>query len=337
MGQVNGKAPCARGPLLGNSIYGDAPARYDLPAMTQDSKTLFITGGTGFLGRHTATSLRAAGFDLRALVRLNSDRRNALEGLGARIIDGDILDPLALDEGLEGAGTVVHLAGIIRERPNEGETFDRIHVEGTKMLAEAAWAAGVKRFIYVSALGTRPDAKSRYHQSKWEAETRLRSSGLEYVVYRPSIIFGPEDDFVNRLARMMAHNPLPIVPVIGQGWNKFQPISVEDMATAIVRAAQGKVAEGTYEMGGPRAYTMIELIEAVKRASGRRRLRVHAPVFVMKGLAPLLTWMMKDPPITPDQLLMMLEHNGAEPNRAAEILERLTPFEEGIRRYLKPS
>jgi uncharacterized protein YbjT (DUF2867 family) len=299
-----------------------------------DINTVFLTGGTGFLGRCAASALRDAGFSLRALVRPDSRRREGLSSLGAAIIEGDLLDRLAVEDGLEGAGTVVHLAGIIAENRRAGVTFKRIHEEATAQLVEAAWAAGAQRFIYVSALGARQQASSRYHRSKWKAENALRSSGIECVILRPSVIFGPEDEFVNRIARLMETWPLPIVPIVGQGWNKVHPIAVEDVAAMIVKAARGKVEEGTYDLGGPREYSMSELIETVKRVMGRHRLRVHVPMFVLKALAPLMASVLKNPPITADQVLMLSENNVANPNHAKDLLERLTPFEEGIRRYL---
>jgi len=272
---------------------------------------VFVTGATGFVGHALLQRLCAAGHVVRCLVRHGSARR--LRGLGAIArIEGDVLTRRGLEEGMAGCDAVIHLVGIIREHRAANVTFARVHVEGTRNILEAAKAAGVQRYLHMSALGTRPDAASRYHLTKWAAEEAVRASGLTWTIFRPSIIYGRGDGFVTLLASMVRR--LPAVPVIGSGRQRLQPIAVEQVAAGFAEALERPITiKQTYEVGGPEAVTMLELLDLIGRLLGRRRVRkVHVPLGVMTPLAKLLH-PLPGFPVTPDQLLMLGEDSVCDP------------------------
>jgi NADH dehydrogenase len=272
---------------------------------TPGGHRVFVTGATGFVGRAVVHALRAHGHSVRCLVRRGSERD--LHGLEAiERVEGDVLVRRGLDENMRGCDTVVHLVGIIREQPSAGVTFERVHTQGTVNVVEAATAAGARRFVHTSALGTRRDARSRYHQTKWAAEEALRASPLAWTIFRPSIIYGPGDGFVSLFAGMVRR--LPVVPVLGPGTEELQPIVVEHVAEGFARAvALPTTVKQTYEAGGPDRVTVPALLDLIAEALGRRpRLKVHAPMPLVRALAAL-----KLPgfPVTSDQLLMLQENN----------------------------
>jgi len=274
-------------------------------------RRVFVTGGTGFVGRAVIQALRAEGCAVRCLVRRGSERD--LHGLGAiERIEGDVMSRQSLDQGMVGCDAVIHLVGIIREHPAIGATFPRVHTQGTVNVLEAAAAAGARRYVHMSALGTRAGARSRYHQTKWAAEEAVRASPLPWTIFRPSIIYGRGDGFVTQLARMIER--LPIVPVIGTGRQRLQPVPVEHVAQGFVRALTlDATVKHTYDVGGPEPVTMIDLVDRVAAAMGRRRpLKAQVPLGLVRTVTRML-YRFADYPLTPDQLLMLEEENTCEP------------------------
>jgi NADH dehydrogenase len=298
-------------------------------------REVFVTGATGFVGHALLQRLCAAGHVVRCLVRHGSEGR--LRGLGAIArIEGDVLTRRGLEEGMTGCDAVIHLVGIIREHRAANMTFERVHVEGTRNVLEAAKAAGVQRYLHMSALGTRPAAASRYHRTKWAAEEAVRGSGLGWTIFRPSIVYGRGDGFVTLLASMVRR--LPVVPVIGSGRQRLQPIAVEQVAAGFAEAIERPVMiKQTYEVGGPEAVTMLELLDSIGRALGRRRVRkVHVPLGVMKPLARLLH-PLPGFPVTPDQLLMLGEDGVCDPRPFFDAFQlEPVPLATGLERMLSP-
>jgi NADH dehydrogenase len=213
-----------------------------------------------------------------------------------------------LAEDVSGCSAVIHLVGIIRERPAAGVTFERVHVDGTRNMLAAAAEAGVRRFVHMSALGTRPGARSRYHQTKWAAEEAVRASGLAWTIFRPSIIYGRGDAFVTVLAGLVRR--LPVVPVIGTGQARLQPVPVEQVAEALARSVTMTGTEKqVYQAVGPDAVTFVQLLELVAAALGRPGVRtIRIPTGLVRPVARLLH-RVPGFPITPDQLLMLEEDN----------------------------
>jgi len=294
---------------------------------------VFVTGATGFVGRAVVHALRADGYAVRCLVRRGSELD--LQGLGAiERVEGDVLVRRGLEEDIAGCQSVVHLVGIIRESPGRGVTFENVHVQGTRNVLDAAVAAGVRRFLHMSALGVRPGARARYHRTKWQAEEAVRGSGLTWTIFRPSIIYGRGDGFVTMLARMVRR--LPVVPVIGSGRNLLQPVPVERVAEGFARALARATAEKqVYDVAGPDRVSMVELLDLIGAALGRGHVRtVSVPLSLMRPLARALH-VFPGFPVTPDQLTMLEEDNVGDP---ATFYQHLglepVPLRRGIERLL---
>lgn len=294
---------------------------------------VFVTGGTGFVGTEIIRQLTAAGHTARCLVRTGSEHKMEILK-GVEIRHGDASQPETLVDALKGCEAVIHLIGIIREFPHKGITFKKLHVEATGNLLQAAREQGVGRFVHMSSNGTREGATSDYHQSKWAAEELVRDSDLDWTIFRPSVIFGPGDQFINMLADMM--HKLPVMPVIGDGAYRMSPVAVEDVAKGFIKSLKLQEASGqVYHCCGPQALTYDEILDEIGRALGKTSVtKLHHPLCLMKPVVGLLdgfSWF----PLTRNQLTMMLEGNVCDPEPWAKTFGiKPTPLAEGIGRYL---
>ncbi len=229
---------------------------------------VFITGSTGFVGRHVVRELLAHGITPVCLVRsVEKLHRQHPEVGPERFLPvlGSLSDRQALREAAHMSQAAIHLVGIIIARPLHGQTFHRIHVEGTKRVIEALSEAGIRRYLHMSALGTRPNAVSKYHRTKWEAEEHVRQSGLEWTIFRPSLIHGPEGDFMRLMKRFMCSLLPPAIPYFGPGTAKIQPVSVKDVAHCFAQSLFNADTIGkVIPLCGPRAYTWIDLYKACR-------------------------------------------------------------------------
>ena len=294
---------------------------------------VLITGASGFVGRAVTSEVVRAGHSVRALVR----RPPHEAGGPVAWVPGSILAPEALREAARGCEAVIHLVGIIGEVGDQ--TFERVHHEGTLRVLEACQSAGVGRWIHMSALGTRPGAVSRYHRTKWAAEEAVRGSGLRWTIFRPSVIYGPGDGFVNLFERMSRWSP--VLPLIGRRTARLQPVPVESVARAFACALDTATAIGkTYDLCGPDRLTLAEILATILRVTGRRRLRIPLPRAVAQVQARLLeaiypSLLGRAAPLSRDQLLMLDEDNLGDPAPAQRDLGiDSVPFEAGIRRFL---
>ncbi|MSU33186.1 MAG: complex I NDUFA9 subunit family protein [Pedosphaera sp.] len=295
---------------------------------------VLITGGSGFVGREVCRQLEAEGYSYRCLSR---HRPNALPQ--AFWFKGSILDPDALSLSMKGCEAIIHLVGIISESP--GQTFERIHIEGTTQVLQAAHRAGIQKILHMSALGARPGAVARYHRSKWEAEVRVQKSGLKATIFRPSIIYGPGDGFVTLFAQLGRWSPF--LPVIGDGLKRLQPVAVEDVAACFVAALKCSEAEGqTVDLCGSDSLTFLEVLNAIDKFMGRKRYRLKIPSPIATLQACLLeflcfTILRCAPPLNRDQILMLAEDNIGDSLRSKRLFGvNLRPFSEGLSRFLKP-
>ncbi|HKZ05275.1 MAG TPA: NAD(P)H-binding protein [Methylomirabilota bacterium] len=292
---------------------------------------IFVTGGTGFVGKHVIRALLGQGLLVRALVRRGSERD--LQGFESiERVPGDVLAPEALTASVEGCAALVHLVGIIRERRSRGVTFEALHTQATANMLRLARAAGVRRFLHMSALGARANAAARYHQTKWAAEEAVRASGLDWTIFRPSIIFGRGDELVTMLARMIRR--LPVVPVLGSGRYRLQPIPVEQVGEAFARAVRSDRSVGqVYTAAGPADYPFLEILSRIARAMGRAGVRtVHVPLGPVRAATSVLQ-ALPFYPLTLDQLTMLSEDNVGDPTGFyTDLGLRPEPFDVGLAR-----
>jgi NADH dehydrogenase len=229
---------------------------------------------------------------------------------------GSVLDPNALAAAFYDLEAVVHLVAIIRQRA--GATFDQVNRQGVANVAAVAKEAGVKHFLHVSAIGASNNPAYPYLQSKWQGEQEVINSGLPYTILRPSVMFGPGDEFLNTLAGLV--RVFPLAPVIGSGRNRFQPIAVEDVARCLVLAlGRGDLKGRTIEIGGPQQLSYNDLMGIVARTLGRRRLYVHVPVWAMGGTVAVLQRVQPRPPVTSEQLRMFPVPNVAQPDTVQQV------------------
>ena len=274
--------------------------------MTAKSKLetlVTVFGGSGFLGRHVVRALAKCGYRIRVAVR-RPDLAGFLRPMGrvgqVSPVQANLRFPYSVTAAVRDADIVVNLVGILYERGDQ--SFDAVQAEGAEAVALAAKGVGA-RLVHVSAIGAAPVSESEYAETKAEGERRVLATLPQTPIMRPSIMFGPEDDFFNRfaaLARLMPGLPLP-----GGGHTRFQPVFVGDVARAIAKAVDGDVTAGAiYELGGPDVRTFKELMEFTLATIQRRRLLVPAPFALLKLQAAFLQFLPK-PPLTPDQVELL--------------------------------
>ena len=290
---------------------------------------IFISGGTGFVGGHLTRELLQRGHELRLLTH---QRRQAVEGVEQ--VEGDVSRPETFEEAFSGCDAVINLVGIIREFPSKNVTFMKLHVQATDNLLLAARKGDVRRYLQMSALGTRPNAVAEYHRTKWQAEELVRASGLEWTIFRPSLIFGPKDAFINMLADQL--RLAPVMPVIGSGSYRLQPIHADDVARCFALALEKPETVGqSYELCGNDRMSYEELLDTIAVTIGRSKpFKPHAPLGLMKMIIPIMQSLPQFP-ITSDQLQMLLEESICD--GAWQKIFGFQPrgFKEGIGEYLR--
>ena len=271
--------------------------------------TVLVTGATGFLGRRVVQKLLEHNYQVRCLVHSPGRERIFPPGQ-VDVYYGDINSPEALASACRGVEQVVHLVGIIRER--RGATYHQVNRVGVENVVAAARAGGsLRHLVLISALGAANDPAFPYLHSKWQGEQAVVNSGLPYTILRPSVIFGEGDEFLNALAALV--RLFPLVPVVGSGRNRMQPIAAEDVAQCIVLSLSRPDLRGhILEIGGPAQVSYNDIVAAVARALGHRRLRAHIPYGLMWLNVVLLQRFLSRPPVTTEMLRMMRVRNVAE-------------------------
>jgi uncharacterized protein YbjT (DUF2867 family) len=287
-------------------------------AITQSNVERLITifGGSGFLGRHVVRALCKRGYRIRVAVR-RPDLAFHLQPLGrvgqVHAVQANVRYPASVEAAAQGASVVINLVGILFERGKQ--RFEAVQAEAPGAVAAAARAAGA-RLIHVSSLGADPDSPALYARTKALGEQAVWAAQRAATIFRPSIVFGPEDDFFNKFAAIARF--WPVLPLIGGGHTRFQPVFVGNVADAITRAASGEAREGmVYELGGPDVKTFRELMEFVLATIERRRLLVPIPFGLAEVQARLLELLPK-PLLTPDQVRLLKTDNVVSPAAAHE-------------------
>ena len=291
---------------------------------------ILVTGGTGFVGSRVVHALRAEDRAVRCLVR-KPERAGALRAWGCELAQGDVTDPASLRHAAAGCSAVVHLVSIIT---GPRSAFERVMVQGTRDLVAAAKEAGVHRFVLMSALGVSAESRNLvpYYWAKWEMEQTVQGSGLEHVIFRPSFVFGRDGGVLPTFVRQVRWSP--VVPVVGDGERRLQPIWVDDVAAFFARAiGLDAAANRTFELGGPESLTWNELYARIARVLGKRRAQLHLPVSMVRAGAAVAEHLPKAP-ITRDQLTMLAAADNVCDNTSARETFGidLTPLDEQLRR-----
>lgn len=270
-------------------------------------KRAVVFGGTGFIGRYVVKRLARLGYVVRVAGR-DPERAHTLKPMGfvGQIVPyyAPLTEEAPVRRALEGAELAVNLVGILFER-RSGD-FMRIHAEGAERAARLARAAGVARFVHVSAIGADPASPSLYAQSKARGEEAVRAAFPDAVLLRPSVVFGPEDQFFNRFARLAQISP--VLPVIA-GETRMQPVYVGDVADAVLAAlTRDELPASLFELGGPKVWRFREILAYVLKETRRRRLLLPLPMGLARLQARLFE-LLPNPPLTRDQLLLLSRDN----------------------------
>jgi NADH dehydrogenase len=294
-------------------------------AITLDNKALVtIYGGSGFIGRHLVGALAKTGARMRVAMR-RPELAGHLQPLGSvgqiNAVQANVRYPDSLLAAARGADAVINLVGILF--PTGRQTFAAVQDEGARHVAEAAKAAGAHALVHVSAIGANPNSPSVYAQSKAQGEAALREVFPAAVILRPSVVFGPEDDFFNRFAALA--RVLPALPLIGGGGTRLEPVFVGDVAKAVLAGLTGKAGAGApYELGGPEVLTLKQVMERVLTYSMRKRFLVPVPFWFAKLQAAFLQFL-PNPPLTVDQVRLLETANvvSEDAKRSGRTLEGL--------------
>jgi uncharacterized protein YbjT (DUF2867 family) len=263
---------------------------------------ILVTGGTGFVGPKVVHALRAKEHDVRCLVR-KPGRAGTLRAWGCGLVQGDVTDAESVRSAAEGCEVVVHLVAIIA---GSRADFDRVMIGGTQNVIAAAKAAGVRRFVLMSALGVSEQTRTLvpYYEAKCAMEEAVGESGLEHVIFRPSFVFGRDGGVLPIFFRQVRWSP--VTPVLGSGERRLQPIWVEDVASFFAAAIDPPAAavNRTFDLVGPDRVTWNELYERIARTLGKRRGQVHVPIPLARAGATLIERLPRAP-LTRDQLTML--------------------------------
>ena len=262
---------------------------------------VLVTGGTGFLGRRVVQELLERGHQVRLLVHTPGSER-MFPHRQVEVQYGSIRDPVGLSSAFYGVEAVVHLVGVIR--PRRRESFEDVHREGTANVLAAAKEAGAGHFLHVSVIGAANDRSYPYLYTKWQGEQVVMNGGIPYTIFRPSLLFGEGDEFLNALAGLV--RLFPLVPVIGTGKNHLHPLAADDLARCIAITLGREDLKGrTLDLGGAQRLSYNELVSEVAKAMGKRRLRFHLPVWPMYAATAVSQVFLPRPPITTDQIKML--------------------------------
>ncbi|MBX3549588.1 MAG: complex I NDUFA9 subunit family protein [Xanthobacteraceae bacterium] len=292
-------------------------------AQIPSDRLVTIYGGSGFVGRHLVRALAKRGWRIRVAVR-RPDLAGHLQPLGVvgqiQPVQANLRYPDSVARAAEGASAIVNLVGILYE--SGAQTFDAVQAEGATSVAKAAKAEGA-RLVQMSAIGADKDSASGYGRSKALGEAAVFAAKRDAVVMRPSIVFGPEDDFFNRFASLARISPF--LPLIGGGETKFQPVFVGDVAEALAKAVEGEAKGGEiYELGGPEVKSFRALMELTLQEIGRKRILLPLP-FALARLQAFFMELLPKPMLTRDQVTMLQTDNvvSDEASRANRTLEGL--------------
>jgi NADH dehydrogenase len=272
---------------------------------------ILVTGGTGFVGSHVLRRLNET--EPRGTVRtLVRNRAKAVVPDGVSIVEGDVTQPESLRAAVTAVDVIIHAAAITgdRKEPYRG-AYDRVNRVGTENLMSAAKNAGVKRLVVVSGLGCRSAPAGTYMATRWGMEEAVRGSGIPFVILQPSVLFGAGAPFVAALAGLA--RVLPVLPLVGGGRTRFQPLWIEDLVTSLVASTSSETLTGrALPLGGSEWATFKEVLQTICKAMSARRLLVPLPMPIARIQASLMTAVLPNPPLTPAALELFSFDNATD-------------------------
>lgn len=299
-----------------------AVAEQPAPVQSDRERPILVTGASGFVGMHVCRELSQAGWRIRALVRDPVKAASRLAHLSVELKVGDVRDAAVVARAMEGIGAVVHLAAIAIERP--GQDYMHTNADATRVVLDAASEANVDRFIHMSQNGSDSQSPYVFLRSKGIAQDMVTHSALQWTVLRPSVIVGPEDAFVNVLARLVRLTP-GIYPIPGGGTSRFQPIFVDDVAKAVRIALETESMVGNlYPLGGPAPLTLRQMVERILVAMQARRVIVGIPIPVLRPVVAVVQRLLPHPPVS-TSLLDLLAIDNTVPDNTITSAFGITP------------
>ena len=288
------------------------------PLETHRDKPVVVTGAAGLVGTHVCEHLAKSGWKVRAIVRNTARAAQRLGHLPIEIRTGDIRSVADMRSALSGAGALVHLAAIAIERP--GESYADVNANAMRVLIDSASAESVARMVHMSQNGSDSDSPYPFLRSKGIAQDLVQDSSLQWTILRPSVIFGPEDEFVNVLARLVRISPL-IFPLPGGGTARFQPVAVADVARAVGKVlSDDSTIRRSYGLGGPVPLTLRQMTERILIAMNASRALVGVPVSALRPVIAMTQHLLPNPPVTTSLLDLLALDNTVEPNDLQEKL-----------------
>jgi NADH dehydrogenase len=299
---------------------------------------VLVTGGSGFIGSHVRDELlrRPEMADGRVLRMTRDPKGKRDDDPRATFVAGDVRDAASLERAVEGVDAVVHCVQFPNhpvQNPSKGYTYMEIDAKGTERVVAASVKGGVRRIVYVSGAGTSPERAEPWFRAKVIAENAVRESGIDFVILRPTWIYGPDDRTLNRFVTFIKY--LPVVPVVGDGTNRVQIVSIFDVAKVVADAVfNAEATGGTFDLGGPENLTMDEILARLQKVLGTHRILVHQPAAFMK-LATIPLQLLPAPPLSPEAVDFILQEIPVDPKPAERVFGvKFTPLEAGLRQYL---
>jgi NADH dehydrogenase len=287
---------------------------------------ILVTGGSGYVGSHIVHQLVDAGKRVRVMVynRARAESEGRLSELPVEWIEADITKPGTLAEALEGIETIIHTVAIAIEKGNQ--TYEGINYQGTVNLVNAASEHGIRRFINISQLGASPELPYRFLASKGRAQAYVAQSELDWTAFKPSVIWGPEDEFANTFAKLVPLTPL-IFPIVGGEDARFEPVWVGDVATSVVKAIDDPTTiSQEHELGGPEILTLEEIERRTLTALNARRWMIPFPMSFLRLIVALMEAILPAPPVTRSLLELLAVSNVTTNNDIVKFVENPRPF-----------
>ncbi len=287
---------------------------------------ILVTGASGYLGSHIVRRLVDAGRLTRAMVRskVYAQKEGRLRGLDIEWAEADVTQPESLSMAIRGVEAVIHTVAIAIEKG--GRRYEDINYQGTVNVVDAAKAAGVRRFVYISQLGANASLPYRFLASKGRAEDYVKASGLDWTAFQPSVIWGPEDEFANSFARLIPLTPL-IFPIVGDENARFQPVWVEDVASCVVQSLDDPDTIGqVFQLGGPEVLTLEEIERRTLQALGAKRIMIRFPMPLLRLFVALMEILLPNPPVTRSLLELLAVSNVTSMNAIERFISQPKPF-----------